>query len=107
MEALELHRHQEIILLEVRGTPIFDKQGKISHAIIAFTDISDRKKAQKILADYNHTLETQVRERTAELIEINSKLEQEICDRLLAEIALQHAKEAAETANQAKTVWQI
>lgn len=105
IDDLELHLSEKIIPFEVRGTPIFDHNGNISHAIIAFTDISDRKQAQKILADYNHTLETQVTERTAELVETNAKLEQEICDRLLTEIALQHAKEAAETANRAKTVF--
>ena len=105
IDDLELHINENIIPFEVRGTPIFDQQGNISHAIIAFTDISDRKKAEKILADYNHTLETKVRERTAELVQTNAKLEQEICDRKQAEIALQDAKEAAETANRAKSIF--
>ncbi|MEM8780789.1 MAG: GAF domain-containing protein, partial [Cyanobacteria bacterium P01_G01_bin.49] len=64
---LELHRSDKIIPLEVSSTPIFDETGKISYAIAAFQDISDRKQAQKILEDYNQTLENQVASRTQEL----------------------------------------
>ncbi|MGB3513915.1 MAG: AAA family ATPase [Microcoleaceae cyanobacterium] len=64
---LELHQSGQIIPLEVSSTPIFDETGKISYAIAAFQDISDRKQAQKILEDYNQTLENQVASRTQEL----------------------------------------
>ncbi|MEG4108435.1 ATP-binding protein [Microcoleus sp. S13_C5] len=64
---LELHQPDKILPLEVSTTPIFDDTGKIAYAIAAFFDISDRKQAQKILEDYNRTLETQVADRTREL----------------------------------------
>ena len=64
---LELHQPDKILPLEVSTTPIFDDTGKIAYAIAAFFDISDRKQAQKILENYNRTLEHQVADRTREL----------------------------------------
>ncbi|NER07495.1 MAG: GHKL domain-containing protein, partial [Okeania sp. SIO3C4] len=64
---LELRQSDRIIPLELSSTPIFYETGKISYAIAAFQDISDRKQAQKILEDYNQTLENQVALRTQEL----------------------------------------
>ncbi|TAF38082.1 MAG: response regulator [Oscillatoriales cyanobacterium] len=72
------------IAIEINTTPIFDGSGNIVYAIAAFQDISDRKQAEKILADYQHTLETQIDERTEQL---------------------QQAKEAAEAANKAKSTF--
>ncbi|HEY9603395.1 MAG TPA: ATP-binding protein [Allocoleopsis sp.] len=66
---IELHRADRIVPLEVWATPIYDELGKIAYAIVAFADITDRKQAQRILDDYNHTLEQQVAQRTAALQE--------------------------------------
>lgn len=49
------------------------------------------------------TLEQKVVERTADLTKANEQLEQEIAERVRAEEALHQAKEAAETANRAKS----
>lgn len=57
----------QIIALEVRSTPVCDEAGNVIYAIAAFTDISDRKQAQTILADYNRLLEQKVIERTKAL----------------------------------------
>ncbi|GAA6616912.1 hypothetical protein NUACC26_027200 [Scytonema sp. NUACC26] len=67
VDDMELHHPSKIISLEVSSTPIFDKTGKIAHAIAAFQDITQRKQAQKLLADYNQTLEQQVIDRTLEI----------------------------------------
>ncbi|MEP0915142.1 PAS domain S-box protein [Leptolyngbya sp. GB1-A1] len=66
-EDIEIRRDHVSILLEARGTPVFDQQGNITHAIATFQDITERKQAEKLLADYNCTLEQQVAERTAAL----------------------------------------
>ncbi|MFN6516817.1 MAG: PAS domain S-box protein [Nostoc sp. CreGUA01] len=66
-EDIEIRRGHATILLEARGTPVFDQQGNITHAIATFEDITERKQAEKLLADYNCTLEQQVAERTAAL----------------------------------------
>ncbi len=57
----------KIIPLEVRTTPVFDRQGEVIYAINAFIDISDRRQAEKILAEYNHRLETEIVRQTQEL----------------------------------------
>ncbi|MEG4577478.1 ATP-binding protein [Microcoleus sp. N3A4] len=58
---------RRIIPIEVWGTPIYDDKGKVSYAIAAFADITQRKQAEKLVAEYNRTLEFQVAERTQEL----------------------------------------
>ncbi|MBD2543701.1 AAA family ATPase [Planktothricoides raciborskii] len=71
-------------LLEVRSHPIFDAQGNVIYAVTSFADITERKQAEKLLADYNRTLENQVRKRTEELVK---------------------STELAEKANQAKSTF--
>ncbi|HEY9610786.1 ATP-binding protein [Allocoleopsis sp.] len=64
---IEIHQGDKIIPLEVWATPIFDEQGKVVYAIAAFQDITERKNTEKLLAEYNRTLEIQVQHRTQEL----------------------------------------
>jgi PAS domain S-box-containing protein len=71
---LELHQSNKIISLEVSTTPIFDETGKLVYAIAAFQDITERKQAEKLIAEYNHTLEEQVKERTAQLAQANQEI---------------------------------
>ena len=71
---LELHLPDKIVSVEVSTTPIFDETGKIVYAIAAFQDITSRKQAEKLIAEYNHTLEEQVKERTAQLAEANQEI---------------------------------
>ncbi|MEG4989832.1 PAS domain S-box protein [Microcoleus sp. BR0-C5] len=66
-EDIEIRRDHVSIIIEARGTPVFDQQGNITYAIATFQDITERKQAEKLLADYNCTLEQQVAERTAAL----------------------------------------
>ncbi|MEG5058277.1 ATP-binding protein [Microcoleus sp. A2-C5] len=83
VDDLELHRNGEIIPLEVRATPIFDAGGNIIYAVNAFADISGRKQSEKILTNYNRTLETEVG--TTALARANELLQDEIADRQLLE----------------------
>ncbi|WP_445252048.1 MULTISPECIES: AAA family ATPase [unclassified Microcoleus] len=91
VDDMELHRHDRIVSLEVSSTPIVDDTGKINYAIATFQDITDRKQAEKVLADYNRTLEQQVSDRTLEL-------QREIIER-------QRAEDAAQEANRAKSTF--
>ncbi|MEG3898077.1 MULTISPECIES: response regulator [unclassified Microcoleus] len=84
VDDVEIRQDGKIIAIEINTTPIFDASGNIAYAIAAFQDISDRKQAEKILADYQHTLEAQIDERTEQL---------------------QQAKQAAEAANKAKSTF--
>jgi PAS domain S-box-containing protein len=71
---LELYQRDKIIPLEISSTPIFDKTGKIVYAIAAFQDITSRKQAEKLIAEYNRTLEEQVKERTIQLALANQEI---------------------------------
>jgi len=69
VDDLEIRLPDRTIPLEVYGTPIWNETGTIVAAIATFSDITERKQTEQILADYNQTLATQVRERTVELHE--------------------------------------
>ncbi|HBB33226.1 MAG TPA: hypothetical protein DDZ80_10645 [Cyanobacteria bacterium UBA8803] len=67
VEDIDIHLADRIVPLEVYSTPIFDEVGKILGAIAAFQDITERQQAEKVLANYNRTLEAQVAEQTEAL----------------------------------------
>jgi PAS domain S-box-containing protein len=67
VDDLEIHQNSAIIPVEMWGTPIFDERGNVAYALAAFQDITQRRQAEQLLADYNRTLEQQVAERTAAL----------------------------------------
>ena len=64
---MEIHQTNATIPIEAWGTPVYDEQGNVAYAIAAFQDITERKQAERLLADYNCVLEQQVAERTAAL----------------------------------------
>jgi PAS domain S-box-containing protein len=86
VDDIEIHQGNHIIPIESWGTPIFDESGNILYAIAVFQDITERKQAEKLLADYNRTLEQQVTERTLLLSE-------EIEERQRVETALRQSEE--------------
>ncbi|MEG3972906.1 AAA family ATPase, partial [Microcoleus sp. T2B6] len=43
---MEIHQGNKIIPIEAWGTPIYDEKDNISYAIVAFQDITERKKAE-------------------------------------------------------------
>ncbi|NJL66149.1 MAG: HAMP domain-containing protein [Microcoleus sp. SM1_3_4] len=85
VEDMELRRDGKVIRLQVRSQPMFDDRGNVIYALIVFQDITARKQAEQILADYNRRLEMEVTSRTIELAEINARLELEIEERKQAE----------------------
>jgi PAS domain S-box-containing protein len=98
VDNIEVHRNGEIIPCEIRSTPIFDEQGTIIYAIAAFADITQRKQAEQLLANYNQTLETQVADRTAKLALANEQLKQEIAERQRADQEIHELTTALENA---------
>ncbi|KPQ38992.1 MAG: MASE1 domain protein [Phormidium sp. OSCR] len=72
---LELRQLGKTIPLDMASTPLLDESGAVEEVIVAFQDIGDRKEAQKLLADYNQTLENQVVQRTTELQKTLSQLQ--------------------------------
>lgn len=61
---LEIHQVDKKIPIEVWRTPIYDEQGNIIYVIAAFTDITERKKAEAERSEW-----------TRELAELNCNLE--------------------------------
>ncbi|MGB3514571.1 MAG: diguanylate cyclase [Microcoleaceae cyanobacterium] len=74
IDNIEMHQDGRIIPLEVLGKPLYNEQGDIIYGITIFQDITERKQAEKILADYNQTLEQEIAERTAQLQQANQEL---------------------------------
>jgi PAS domain S-box-containing protein len=87
---LEIRQSEKVIPVETWGSPIFDENGNVTYALVAFQDITKRKQADKILADYNQTLKRQVKERTLEL-EREKELLKTIFDHIPVMIALYDA----------------
>ncbi|MGB3268180.1 MAG: PAS domain S-box protein, partial [Microcoleus sp.] len=85
LEDMDLRRDGKVIPLQVRSQPIFDAEGNVIYVLIVFQDITARKQAEQILADYSRTLETEVTSRTIELAQINARLEIEVEERQQAE----------------------
>jgi len=85
VEDLEIHHKDKIVSIETCGMPIYDNQGNITYALVVFQDITKRKQAEKILAEYNQSLEQKVQERTQEL-------QLEILERQRAEEALRYSE---------------
>ncbi|MBN3907930.1 MAG: AAA family ATPase [Nostoc sp. NMS1] len=111
IDDLEIRQNNTTIPIEVWGTPVFDEQGNVAYAIAAFEDITERKKAENLLANYNRTLEQQVAQRTAALQQSEAELrgrEQElrlITDALPALISYVDANRCYQFINRTHEVW--
>ncbi|MBD3562769.1 PAS domain S-box protein, partial [Planktothrix sp. FACHB-1355] len=89
---LQVYEHQvvkygKISYEEVRISPAGEEE-----ALIMVRDITDRKQAEEILANYNRILSAQVQDRTAELARTNAQLEQEIAERKQIEAQLRKSE---------------
>jgi len=62
VDDMEIHQGNKIIPIEGRGTPIYDENGNIAYAIVAFQDITQRRQAEiaksTFLAQMSHELRT-------------------------------------------------
>jgi PAS domain S-box-containing protein len=70
------------------GAPIRNRWGNVQGAVFVFQDITERRRIERGLDEYRAGLEEVVRERTAELLAANRRLQCEISDRKKAESAL-------------------
>ncbi|WP_392533574.1 ATP-binding protein [Nostoc sp. C117] len=75
IDNMEIRRCDKIIAIEVLGKPIYDESGNLAFAIATFFEISQRKQAEKLLAEYNLILEAQVKKRTDEFQQVIEQLQ--------------------------------
>lgn len=85
-----LSKDQHILQYELSGTVIYDEFDDMLGIVIILHDISERKKAEKFLQNYNLELENKIGERTLKLVEANLILKNEITDRITAEEKIRH-----------------
>jgi PAS domain S-box-containing protein len=111
VDDIEIRQNNATIPVEVWGTPVFDEQGKVAYAIAAFQDITERKQAEHLLANYNRNLEQEVAERTAALQQSEAELrahEQElrlITDALPVSIGYIDAEKRYRFVNRTYEIW--
>ena len=75
------------------AAPIRDIKGSIIGAVLVFQDITERKKAEEQLIRLKEELEDRVKERTAELTDVNKMLVHQINERTAVEIQLKKSLE--------------
>jgi signal transduction histidine kinase len=71
VDDLEIERDGQRITFEVTAGPILDAQGRVVFAVAVFQDITERRAAQRALAELNETLEDEVARRTTQLEKAN------------------------------------
>ncbi len=74
-------------------------------AMASFSDITARKAAEASLRAIMSELEVRVEKRTSQLMEANARLKSEVGERERAQREMHEAKEAADTANRAKSAF--
>jgi PAS domain S-box-containing protein len=71
---MEVDVNGQRVPIEVHTIPIFDDQGKVLYVINAFQDISERRRAEQLLQNYQQELEWEVAEKTQALRQSETKL---------------------------------
>ncbi len=92
-----------VIWVSINARSVLDQQRQGQFYEGTLIDITARKRAEAEIRKYQGHLEDLVIERTSELTTSIKHLRQEVLERRRTEEALQHAKEAADSANQAKS----
>lgn len=116
IEAVENRRSYkgELLLINSLGqpywssishTPFFNENNEYIYAIDIIEDITAKKLSEEQLRKTKELLESMVEKRTQELLYLNEQLKEEIQKRIKYEIELAEAKEYAEKANEAKSIF--
>ncbi|BAZ00172.1 multi-sensor hybrid histidine kinase [Tolypothrix tenuis PCC 7101] len=103
LDNLELPHSQQMIASEALRMPIMEESEQIDLAIATATDITQGKQADKLLAEYNRLLESQVKKRTQELLKVIHKLQTTQKQLIQSQKIAARGRIAAERANRAKS----
>jgi len=98
-----LHRDGSSRWFLARGTTLRRADGKPYRVVGAYSDITGQKRAEEALRRTHDELEALVQERTATLLQVKAKLEQQVTGRQRAEEALQEARDELEEAVHERT----
>ncbi|HVY36559.1 MAG TPA: ATP-binding protein [Polyangia bacterium] len=94
------------VWISVNSQPLLRFGESVPYAAMAsFSDISARKAAEASLRAIMSELEVRVEKRTSQLMEANARLKSEVAERERAQREMHEAKEAADTANRAKSAF--
>jgi PAS domain S-box-containing protein len=85
------------------STSVISVTDETVHVLALMQDVTERKRAEAELREYQEHLKDLVKARTAELEETNKQLQDEIRERKQLEADLIKARESAESANRAKS----
>ena len=83
--------------IEIALYSIKNEAGVVQEIVLVSNDVTDRKQAEDALQQLMITLEQQVAERTAELVQSNNLLQRELLTNKLTKIALQEREELFRT----------
>lgn len=93
----------QVIILQVKKSPFYDKDGNVSGLVVVARDMTDIKNMQNDLKTLNSTLERRVDEKTRELQKANEILEEHIVDLEVMNLKLVKTRKKALQAAQARS----
>jgi signal transduction histidine kinase/CheY-like chemotaxis protein len=111
VDDVEISRFDHTILAEALGMPIYDEVGKIAvamgyaptEAIATLSKRTQRRQTEKLLSQFNRILETQVKQRTQELLQVIDQLQTTQKELIQSQEIAAQRQQAAEQANRAKS----
>ena len=102
-QKVELHGRVGSSIIEITMKPVLDKYNEVMFIVFEGHDVTERDAAEAEVRQLNEALEARVKERTIELEQAITLLEDENKHRMAAESLLVLAKEDAERANELKS----
>ncbi len=99
---LEIHRPEGIIHLQAWGTPVY-QNGKITHAVVAFQDITDQKRAERRL-DVQHAV-TDVLSDAESLEEATPRILEAVCSSMKWQVGAIWTMDESESCLRCVDMW--
>ena len=92
-ESVNVRKDASIFPVQLFSDVVKDANGELVGLVTSCLDITERKRAEEALRRAHDELELRVKERTAELVQANQELQEEIAERKQVEAALRESEE--------------